>query len=241
MTLTGPQAKQIQDVFLAAFDRAELAQMVQFQLGETLDQIAGGTDLTEIVFNLVRWADRNGRLLDLIDGALAANPESPTARSSTRSKRLASGPARRRRSALPGPAILRCGRHRPLFWAREPDRRACGLSARASFPGRDRRLGQRQVIGGACRRCAGTGRRSDAGRRYAAAQGQRDWLVYIQTPTARPLKALSASLTKGSESVTAQATLMDDMAKDARSVDLYISRLIGRLACRPSAAGRGPV
>ncbi|MBV7334067.1 SUMF1/EgtB/PvdO family nonheme iron enzyme [Chloroflexi bacterium TSY] len=57
-----------------------------------------------------------------------------------------------------------------------------------------------------------------------------DWQYHIIKPTARPLKAVSASLTRGSESVTAQATLMDDMMQDARSLDLFASRLLADLA-----------
>ncbi len=52
------------------------------------------------------------------------------------------------------------------------------------------------------------------------------WPVHIITPTAHPLKELAASLTRDSESVTATATLMDDLACDARSLDLAISRLL---------------
>ena len=77
MTLTGPQKQAMQTALLAAFDMSELAQMIQFQLEKTLTQIADGKNDTEIVFNLVQWADRNGHVLDLIDGALAANPNNP--------------------------------------------------------------------------------------------------------------------------------------------------------------------
>ena len=57
-------------------------------------------------------------------------------------------------------------------------------------------------------------------------KGSTYWLVHIITPTATPVKALSASLTRGSESVTAQATLINDMTKDARSLDLFVSRML---------------
>src|SRR5262245_9990255 len=40
------------------------------------------------------------------------------------------------------------------------------------------------------------------------------WPVHIITPKAHPLEQLAASLTRGNESVTAQATLMDDLVKD---------------------------
>jgi WD40 repeat protein len=58
--------------------------------------------------------------------------------------------------------------------------------------------------------------------------GSADWPVHIITPTARPLKELAASLTREAESVTATATLMDDLARDARSLDLYIRKLLAQ-------------
>ena len=57
-------------------------------------------------------------------------------------------------------------------------------------------------------------------------QGSTHWPVHIITPTAHPLKALAASLTRNSESVTATTTLIDDLAHDSRSLDLAASRLL---------------
>jgi WD40 repeat protein len=54
------------------------------------------------------------------------------------------------------------------------------------------------------------------------------WLIHILTPGAHPLKALAAKLTAGTESVTAQATFMDDLARDPRSLDLYAARLVAQ-------------
>jgi formylglycine-generating enzyme required for sulfatase activity len=51
-------------------------------------------------------------------------------------------------------------------------------------------------------------------------------VVHIITPTAHPLESLAASLTRDSESVTATSTLMDDMQKDARSLRLYVRKLL---------------
>ena len=50
------------------------------------------------------------------------------------------------------------------------------------------------------------------------------WQVHIMTPTAHPLEALAIELTRDSESVTAVATLMDDLSKDPRSLHLFFSR-----------------
>jgi formylglycine-generating enzyme required for sulfatase activity len=51
-------------------------------------------------------------------------------------------------------------------------------------------------------------------------------IAYVITPTARPLESLAASLTRESESVTATSTLMDDLMKDARSLRLYVRKML---------------
>ena len=56
--------------------------------------------------------------------------------------------------------------------------------------------------------------------------GSTEWPVYVITPTAHPLEALAVSLTRDSESVTLVAILMDDLARDPRSLHLYARRLL---------------
>jgi WD40 repeat protein/DNA-binding SARP family transcriptional activator len=55
-------------------------------------------------------------------------------------------------------------------------------------------------------------------------EGSADWQVHIITPTAHPLEALAIELTRDSESVTAAATLVDDLSKDPRSLYFFLSR-----------------
>jgi formylglycine-generating enzyme required for sulfatase activity len=50
--------------------------------------------------------------------------------------------------------------------------------------------------------------------------------VHVITPTARPLESLAASLTRESESVTATSTFMDDLQKEARSLRLYVRKML---------------
>jgi WD40 repeat protein/DNA-binding SARP family transcriptional activator len=64
------------------------------------------------------------------------------------------------------------------------------------------------------------------GSRPPAGSGQ--WPVHIITPTPHPLEALAASLTRDAESVTATATLMDDLAKEPRSLHLYARKLLAQ-------------
>jgi WD40 repeat protein/class 3 adenylate cyclase len=56
--------------------------------------------------------------------------------------------------------------------------------------------------------------------------GSANWQVHIITPTAHPLEALAIELTRDSESVTAVATLVDDLSKDPRSLHFFLSRRI---------------
>ncbi len=59
-------------------------------------------------------------------------------------------------------------------------------------------------------------------RRGEILAGSAHWPVYVLTPTAHPLESLALTLTQGNESVTAAATLMDDMVRDPRSLRLYL-------------------
>ncbi len=52
------------------------------------------------------------------------------------------------------------------------------------------------------------------------------WYIYILTPTAHPLEALAVSLTRETESVTATATLIDDLYQEPRSLHLYGQKLL---------------
>jgi hypothetical protein len=78
---------------LQGFDRDELRMMLRLQLDEDLDAVAGDDELKKVVFNLVTWAERSGRLDDLVAGALAANPQSEEL------QRLAADFARRQAAA----------------------------------------------------------------------------------------------------------------------------------------------
>jgi len=51
-----------------------------------------------------------------------------------------------------------------------------------------------------------------------------NWRIHVLTPTAHPLEALATELTRESESVTATATMMDDLMQDPRSLGLFLAR-----------------
>ena len=77
MSLTGPQHQQLQSALLAAFDEAGLRILARQELETDLDAVAGGKNKTEIVLNLIAWAEREGRVADLIAGARRQNPTNP--------------------------------------------------------------------------------------------------------------------------------------------------------------------
>jgi hypothetical protein len=78
LKLTSSQFKQLHDALLSAFPTVvSLKQMVRFELDENLDEIAGGQNLSEKVFNLIDWAEAQRRTEELIKGACNHNPSNP--------------------------------------------------------------------------------------------------------------------------------------------------------------------
>lgn len=70
----GRMIMKINEAFLDAFRRkAELEQLVRFGINENLDLIAGGSDLREITFNLIQWAESCGKLRELLKAARQQN------------------------------------------------------------------------------------------------------------------------------------------------------------------------
>jgi hypothetical protein len=77
-TLDGRQKKALHAALLAAFPRqASLEQVVLFHLDTHLAVVAGEGPLTEVVFRLMDWAEAQGRLDALVNGARDENPHNP--------------------------------------------------------------------------------------------------------------------------------------------------------------------
>jgi hypothetical protein len=77
--LTGEQRKQWRAAFISAFPRQpDLELMLEDELDESLNQITQGQPNYELaVRDLLRWAEAQGKLKDLLAGALRANPGNP--------------------------------------------------------------------------------------------------------------------------------------------------------------------
>ncbi len=73
------EIKQLIDAILhACRDKTDLAMVVQFEFQEHLEAIAGGENLTDIVFNLVtKWASPNGKLEKLFQACYKERPDNP--------------------------------------------------------------------------------------------------------------------------------------------------------------------
>jgi hypothetical protein len=74
----GVDYARLQAALVSAFTRESLPQMVKFVFNENLEAIAGGSNFSSICFNLIGWAERHGRLQELIAGAKKFNPTNPT-------------------------------------------------------------------------------------------------------------------------------------------------------------------
>lgn len=72
--LAGAQVQLLHAALVDAFDTTSLKLMVRTELDEDLDVIAGGSNRAEVAYNLIRWAERNNRLADLIRGSCTRNP-----------------------------------------------------------------------------------------------------------------------------------------------------------------------
>ncbi len=75
MQLDGLQRKQLHAALLDAFpNKSDLELMVSFELSQDLGAIADGSNRSAIVFNLIKWAESQGRLEDILKAALVQNP-----------------------------------------------------------------------------------------------------------------------------------------------------------------------
>jgi formylglycine-generating enzyme required for sulfatase activity len=223
MPLSGWQHQQILQALLPAFNEAELRRLTKHELNEDLDHIAGGKNLTERVYNLIAWADAHGRVPDLVAGARSQNATNPDliALDDLTQSWYIKPPAAAESSPYKGLGYYDSA-DALLFFGREK------LTVEMVTHLKNHRF--LAVVG-----ASGSGKSSlvragviPALRNGEIIEGSQKWEVHVVTPTARPLQALAATLTQDTESIRVQATLMDDMRTESRSIDLFASRLLAR-------------
>jgi hypothetical protein len=75
MKLQGTDVEKLANAMLEAYpDRTDLEMMVKYKLDQSLDEIAGGETTRYIIFNLIKWADSNGRIRDLLNATSEYRP-----------------------------------------------------------------------------------------------------------------------------------------------------------------------
>ena len=79
MNLSGAELRKLVNAIVRAYPtEADLAMMVEFELEENLNAIAGGGNLNHLVFNLVtKWAIPRGKIYRLIIASYETNPDNP--------------------------------------------------------------------------------------------------------------------------------------------------------------------
>lgn len=78
MELTPPQRKALHAALLQAFPtRTALARMMDFELGENLDAVAGDGGLNDATYALIVWMQSRGKLSALVTAARRDNPDNP--------------------------------------------------------------------------------------------------------------------------------------------------------------------
>ena len=73
--MDGQQFEKLQKALISAFpEKSQLERMLLFKLDKRLDVIAGGTNYQDVVFNLIKNADAQNWVKDLISAARRSNP-----------------------------------------------------------------------------------------------------------------------------------------------------------------------
>jgi hypothetical protein len=75
--MTGPQMHDLHAALLSACTPESLRQALAFHLNRRLIDIAGGSDFSAVVFNVLEWAQREGQLPRLLQAVHRQAPENP--------------------------------------------------------------------------------------------------------------------------------------------------------------------
>ncbi len=75
MKLTKQQFLQVQTALLDGYDRAALRRMLRLGLDASLDEITSGPTDSDVMFDVIEWAERNDQVGALIAAAAEHNPQ----------------------------------------------------------------------------------------------------------------------------------------------------------------------
>jgi hypothetical protein len=72
--MTPAQLQKLQAAILSGFSGPDLEQLVRFEMDERLDALVSAGPLRDVAFNLIEWAERVGRVDDLVRALGRARP-----------------------------------------------------------------------------------------------------------------------------------------------------------------------
>ena len=76
MKLSSNERKQLLKVIIDSYpDINDIEIFIKLELGENLDNIAGGSNNTQKVFKLIEWAETTGKLIDLLNAVSQDRPD----------------------------------------------------------------------------------------------------------------------------------------------------------------------
>jgi len=76
MKLRGTEFKRMHDAFLSAFNSEnDIQQLLRFHLEASLSDVPKGDSFSDLVFNLIEWAERVDKVDQLLNGAIKERPQ----------------------------------------------------------------------------------------------------------------------------------------------------------------------
>jgi hypothetical protein len=80
-SLAGPHLRQLHEAMMASFNQDQLRQLTRFQLDQSYEDIVrANANNSAAVFDLLEWAEANGKLKQLFEAAINQNPDNPLLR-----------------------------------------------------------------------------------------------------------------------------------------------------------------
>src|SRR5262249_42509627 len=74
MRLSGDQTKKLHTAILGGFNGSDLEQLARLELGERVDNLVKTGTLSDVVLHLIDWAEKHGRVEDLIRAVQRSRP-----------------------------------------------------------------------------------------------------------------------------------------------------------------------
>ncbi|MEM7125694.1 MAG: effector-associated domain EAD1-containing protein [Chloroflexota bacterium] len=228
MSLNGSQLSSIAEALLDGYIPSSLAILLRTKFDARLDDISLGRNFEQIVHDVINWADRHNRVLELIEAAHESNPGNQKLANLYQESQHWSNliPAEEGNPPYKGLDVFDVNDHH-LFFGR--DALIAELVERlhhqrflpvvgASGSGKSSVVRAGLVATLQCKRPLPDG--------VELPQGSDQWPVHIIKPGVRPFHALAASLTHDNSSDLERLQLIEELAQDHRILDLRVQRIL---------------